>query len=295
MIGQTTSMTDSEEDGGRADDVFRRAAFNWAQSTKRLVESSTAIGMNTRVAYSALADIRHAKEMLDSLFIPRAAKVPANFADQASDITAADVKSTVVSLARRVATAPLNEVRKTPFNSRVESRVESPCPPSHQSIGCLPPVDGWDGKSIVEDVPAVVVDEPQLDPVEEFVPPPLDLGTLGSWSEPPPVEIDHAGQVPMTSAPEPRPVRRESKPLSRSPKKHSGADLSAPVHPKGGKMLWAGIDCPTCTAVATERCKKSDDAPMEKPHNERKTMADAMQSVVSLAESFARSEENNPA
>lgn len=272
-------MAESEQDdGGKVEDLFRRAVFNWAQSTKKMVESSNALGPNTRVAYAALADIKHARDMLDSLFVPVVAKVPANFADQAGGITAEEVKSTVVSLTKRVATAPLNEVRKTPFNSRVESRVEPPaCPPSHQSIGCLPPVDGWDGKSIVEGAPAVFVDEPQPAPVEEFVPPPLDLGLAGQWIGPP-------------AKPEPRPVR-ESRPLSRVPKKHSGTDLSAPVHPKGSKMLWAGIDCTVCPSKATERCQKDDGSPVEKPHPERKVRAEAMESVA-LA---ARNAEYNPA
>lgn len=54
------------------------------------------------------------------------------------------------------------------------------------------------------------------------------------------------------------------------PGKKAKLDLSAPVHPKGGKALWAGIACPECRVGANRRCQKSDGTPMEKPHIRRK-------------------------
>jgi len=47
-------------------------------------------------------------------------------------------------------------------------------------------------------------------------------------------------------------------------------DLSAPVHAKGGKMLWAEADCPACPSKAHERCRQADGTFREKPHEERK-------------------------
>lgn len=54
---------------------------------------------------------------------------------------------------------------------------------------------------------------------------------------------------------------------------HRGVDLSAPVYPKGGKMLWAGVDCPTCESKAEQRCR-TDGRFMEKPHAARKALAE---------------------
>lgn len=48
------------------------------------------------------------------------------------------------------------------------------------------------------------------------------------------------------------------------------ADLSAPVYPKAGKALWAGVGCPKCRAKPTQRCQKADGSLLEKPHTERK-------------------------
>lgn len=47
------------------------------------------------------------------------------------------------------------------------------------------------------------------------------------------------------------------------------ADLSAPVHSKDGKMLWAEYDCSKCPAKAHERCKNFSGGYLEKPHTER--------------------------
>lgn len=52
--------------------------------------------------------------------------------------------------------------------------------------------------------------------------------------------------------------------------KKAALDLNAPVYPKAGKALWAGIKCPVCPSKANKRCQKPDGSPMEKPHAERK-------------------------
>ncbi len=55
---------------------------------------------------------------------------------------------------------------------------------------------------------------------------------------------------------------------------HRGAaDWSAPVYPKNGKALWAGVDCPSCSAKASQRCRFNDTF-IEKPHAERKRIAE---------------------
>lgn len=149
------------DDGVNAEDLFRRAAFSWAMSTKKLVESSVALGANTKIAYAALVDIEYARDLLDKLFVPTSAKVPAAFTERASTITAKSVKKSVTDLADRV----------------------------------------------------VTLTEPQV---------------------------------------------------------HRGVDLSAPVHSKNGKMLWADVDCPVCPSKAHQRCRRDDGAFMEKPHPPRK-------------------------
>jgi len=57
------------------------------------------------------------------------------------------------------------------------------------------------------------------------------------------------------------------------PQVYRGVDLAAPVHPKNGKMLWAGVDCPVCPAKASQRCEKAG-VLIEKPHKERKTLSE---------------------
>jgi len=266
-------MTDSEQDdGGKVEDLFRRAAFNWVQSTKRLVESSAALGPKTRVAYAALADIEHARDLLKDLFMPVASKTPAAFADQVNPITASDVRSAVSDVAKRI-TSQVQEVRKTPFNSRVEVRKDPSVAAQVQAH-----VD-----DIIGSPPIVRHGQPRA---EDPVRPPLGLD-IGCW---PPVsgwdgQVDHAGQgvTPPPLVPEPKPQRRESKPLSRQA--HHKADLSAPVYPKGGRMLWAGVDCPVCPSVAGQRCQKDETAFgtfIEKPHPERKTVSEAMEIATAL-------------
>jgi hypothetical protein len=164
--------------------MFRRAAFRWAQSTKLLVESSTALGPNTKVAHAALEDIEYAKDLLGAMFMPKASKIPAAYADRPTELTVAEVQDSVGGLAARIVTMRPNEVRKTPFNARVE--------------------------------------------------------------------------------PAPRPK------VVDQPRTHRGVDLSAPVISKGGKMLWATIDCPACPSKATQRCQKDGGVFIEKPHTQRK-------------------------
>jgi len=67
-------------------------------------------------------------------------------------------------------------------------------------------------------------------------------------------------------------ARRASQTALAAPATHkkSTLDLYAPVYPKGGKALWAGIKCPVCPSKANKRCQKSDGSPLEKPHAERK-------------------------
>lgn len=167
------NVTASEYDDGVGPDSFRRAAFNWAVSTKRLVESSTGLTPNTKVPGAALADIEHARVLLGSLFIPVVSTAPAAFADKIHGLTAKTIQDSVSDLATRIST------------------------------------------SLV--VPGGVKPEP------------------GS---------------------------------------HRGADLSTPVWPKNGKMLWAGMDCPVCPSKAGQRCQKDEGVLIEKPHQPRKSISE---------------------
>lgn len=133
------------------------------------------MGKNKPVALSALADIEYARDLLDTLCIPSTVK---SVVDKPL-ITADEVKESVSNLIARVVAMPVHQVRKTPFNARVE----------------------------------------------------------------------------------------------RS-QNHRGADLSAPVEAKNGRMLWAGVDCPTCPSKASQRCQKDDGGFVEKPHPARKTLAE---------------------
>lgn len=160
------------DDGARVEDSFRRAAFNWAIATKRLAESSAALGVNTRVPYAALVDIEYARDNLDGLFIPKVAKVPAGSTEKPTNITAESVRNCVSGLATRMVTLPVGE---------------------------------------------------------------------------------------------------SSKPKA---KVHHSTDLSAPVHSKNGKMLWADVHCPACPSMANQRCQRDDGAFLEKPHPQRKSISE---------------------
>ena len=177
MIGLLSKVSSENDEGIRSEDYFRRAAFDWARYTKRLVEASAGLGANSKVAHAALVDIEHARTMLDKLFMPSAMKTPAGLDGETNKLTAEEVRQSVSDLSMRILTTPTvvpaAEVRKTPFNSSVGSK---------------------------------------------------------------------ARQV---------------------------TDLSAPVYPKGDKMLWAGVDCPSCPSKATERCRREDGVFMEKPHVQR--------------------------
>lgn len=80
-------------------------------------------------------------------------------------------------------------------------------------------------------------------------------------------------QRAISSGPLVEPIRIKAEPPPRA-NSHRQLDLSAPVQPKNGKMLWAGIDCSVCSAKATQRCHRDDGVLMEKPHAERKSMAE---------------------
>lgn len=192
LVDQPLRASENDGDGAvfarRPEDEFRRAAFVFASSTKRLVESSTSLGPNTKVAHAALVDIQRARDLLGNLSVP-VAKIPAAIADELNGLTAAGVQETVADLAKRIETY-----------------------------------------------------------------------------------LDEA-------------------PGGEAKQSHRGADLGVPVHPKNGKMLWAGVDCPACPSRATQRCRKDDGAFIEKPHQPRKEMAEAMASVSSTA----RAEEYNQA
>jgi hypothetical protein len=221
------------DDGVRVEDMFRRATFRWAQATKLMVESSVALGPNTKVAHSALEDIEYARDLLLHLLMPKASKIPAAYADRPVALTSREVRDSVVGLVDRAkaVTAPaeffeddepvadvvaaferanktvtvLPMVRKTPFNARVHPRV-----------------------------PVCVVDE----------------------------------CVTLDSAP--------ASVLTLKLKVHPVANLHAPVRSKGGKMLWADIDCPACPAKASQRCQKAGGEPIEKPHDPRKILANEL-------------------
>lgn len=213
MQEQLRSVTTLEHDDGvgNATDAFRRATFHWAQSTKRMVESSNALSLNAKVAFAALADIEYARDMLDKLFVPAASKVPAGVSDHNSTITAKAVQESVSKLATRVATLPCCDHGAA--NSRLQAHVD-------EIVGAPP---------IVRSGQVQVMREGQW-----------------KWEDPP-------------------------KPW---PAPHRGADLSAPVQPRNGKMLWAGVDCPACPSKASQRCQKDDGGFVEKPHKERKTLAE---------------------
>lgn len=174
MLVQTNDVDilRSDDGVGSVEDLFRRASFHWAVSTKRLVESSAALGKNTRVAYSALADIAYARDLLSKLHLPLVAKAPDRHSSNVDSLTAESV------------------------------------------LGCV---------------------------------------------------ADLVARAEIVSVP----VSTLSK-RKRNPKDHSGADLTAPVWPKNGKMLWSGVDCPMFPSVAGERCRKENGDFIEKPHHQRK-------------------------
>jgi hypothetical protein len=189
VLRQLSNVTDHESDDDgviRTEDSFRRAAFVFAGAAKRLAESSAKLGPTTKVAHPALVDIQHARDLLDSLFLPGASKVPAD-ADRPNNLTAEAVKGSVSDLATRI-------------QSHVDDIVGAP-------------------------------------PIVRF-------------------RFDGGAE-------------------DNKPQVHRGVDLNAPVHPKNGKMLWAGVDCPVCPSKATQRCRKDDGTFIEKPHPPRKDTAEA--------------------
>jgi len=170
---QNSSAAVLDDDGvGRIEDAFRKATFDWVRTTKKMVDVASCLGKNTRVAQAALADVEHARDMLDSLYLPLGTKSPAAASDGKAQITVAEVQESVSRLAHRLMVLP-----------------------------------------------------PEMD-VQIIAP---------RWSE--------------------------------------------PVHPNNGKMQWAGVDCPKCPSKASQRCQKDDGGFVEKPHKERKELADQGQNT----------------
>lgn len=149
MAGQQHSGANTLEhdDGIRAEDMFRRAAFRWAQSTKLLVESSTALGLNTKVAHAALEDIEYARDLLVDLFMPKASKVPAAFADRPNPLSAGEVRACVSDLAKRVITIPVCVVDEcvTPTSPPVRA---PRTPQQHRGSDLSAPVYSKNGKML---------------------------------------------------------------------------------------------------------------------------------------------------
>jgi hypothetical protein len=157
----SVAVLDTDDGAGRPEDAFRRATFHWAQSTKKMVDMAAALGPNTRVAHAALADVEYARGLLDSLYLPPTVKTPAAYADGRGPVTAAEVHTSVSNLATRIGTMPCcdngahnsalqahvddivgappivrhHQVRKTPFNARVERRGVDLSAPVYSSGG----------------------------------------------------------------------------------------------------------------------------------------------------------------
>jgi len=87
--------------------------------------------------------------------------------------------------------------------------------------------------------------------------------TKGQPVAPVKVAAPKVAQMPLS----PKTVARRA---AVATSKKSALDLNAPVYPKAGKALWAGISCPACPSKANKRCQKADGSPLEKPHAERK-------------------------
>ena len=158
----------------RVEDSFRRATFNWALSTMKMVEVSQAVCDSTKVPRAALADIEHAKTLLDSMFIPRVTK--GNTGGEECAVSSGDLRDAAADLISRITAPPV----------------------------------------VVSEIP----------------------------------------------------------PLPAPSNMFKGVDLSAPVHSKGSKMLWADHDCTVCPSKASQRCQKSSGEFLEKPHPQRKNISE---------------------
>lgn len=228
MQEQLNSPVLDDERSGRAEDAFRRATFNWALATKKMVESAAALPSHTRVARTALVDIEYARDMLDDLYMPPVAK------GEHVEIRAGDVKRTVSKLHGRVADAAREPHRQTPFNARME------------------PLKARVPEQVRREIANAHRDD--FDPNTAVAIPPWDAATK-----------------PMASLAEAYAdaLLGDSKPA----RKRQAVDLSAPVHARNGKMLWANIDCPSCPSKASQRCQKPDGGFVEKPHTARENLA----------------------
>lgn len=89
--------------------------------------------------------------------------------------------------------------------------------------------------------------------------------TKGQPVTPVKVATPKVAKMPLS----PKTVAKRAEAVKATSKK-AAVDLNAPVYPKGGKALWAGIKCPVCPSKANKRCQKADGSPLEKPHAERK-------------------------
>ena len=242
------------DDGTRVIDVFRRAAFNWALSTKKLVEASSALGVNQRVAHTALKDIEHAKKMLTELFVPSPMK------GESPAVTAAEVKSAVAGVSSRIKAMRAEELAHPPivlqpneefWKNRWEKVVTSISVHSESECEGCPDCKRLAAERTIEFT--------ELDKVA--IPEQLHHEAAAKGRHEHTRDCEHnseeqwaAYHVAMTAeAPK---AKTKKKPL----------DLSAPVQSKDGKMRWASIDCPGCPSKATERCRKPDGSFREKPH-----------------------------
>ncbi len=187
------------DDGVRPEDMFRRATFGWALATKKMVEASLALGVNSRAARAALADIEYACEALDKMFVPLMDKKHLALQGDKVNATKEGLISSATGVVKRVESMPC--CSRGEANSRLQSHVDD--------IVGAPPI----------------------------------------------ARFNQAGSLKR--------VRR-------------GVDLSSPVHPKGGKMKWAGVDCPSCPSKVNQRCQNSDGGFVEKPCSQRKVLGDTM-------------------
>lgn len=202
MLGQLDRVATEEYDGSTREDVFRRATFNWALATKRMVESSVALGINARVAHAALADIEYARVCLDKLFVPVVTKSPALMSDNDKTVTAQAVQESVHGVTARILAMP--------------------------------------DPSKLQDKADEIVDAPQI-----------------------------------VRTPQPQYPQNWPDFFRITPQPHSATDLRAPVWPKDGKMLWAGVKCPTCHVEPGQRCiTEGDGKPRAKPHTPRKRISE---------------------
>lgn len=121
LARNTTATQTDHDDGVKSVDLFRRATFNWAMATKKMVESSLTLG-NATVARAALADIEYAKEMLDKLFVPKMDKKHLALQGSEIDVTQQGVSASVAGVADRIRDLPCCDHGAA--NSRLQAHVD---------------------------------------------------------------------------------------------------------------------------------------------------------------------------